>query len=273
VFPRAALGLGIALLWPVGGLRADEPPRWPFEAGPSRDAEGPSARPDWIRLFGLQPAFLSDPLGLDYDEPPGQPPEPDTGPEWLQLSMGNDNPFFDLRRRGDPGGIGYYRVVTQAKLVDTYSTIFAVGMQAVTPAGRDTGGLQNGPTVVSPGFSLFHAFTSGTAVQGYLGKNFHLGDTDTYRLPRSARYAVAVQQPLGDELSGLNNVFFFVEALGSYRYDASAASPGPAARWDVLPGVHWKLADNWWLSGGVGMPVQNDGLEHHFWQFTCTLQF
>jgi hypothetical protein len=269
-----ALGLGIAIMWPLAGLRADDPPSWQFDSGPARDSETAAAsnRANYIRLFGLQPAFASDPLGLDADDPPGQPAETDPGPDWLQLAVGSDNPFFDIRHRGDPGGVGYYRVNTQTKVVDSDNAIFSFGLQTVTPAGRDNGGLSTGPTVFSPGFSLFYAFTNCAAIQGYLGKNISVNSPETYRLPQSSRCTVAVQQPLGDDLLGLNNLYFFVEAMGYYRYDSTTVN-SPGSHWDVLPGLHWKVADNWWLSGGVGIPVDADGVDHHFWQFTCTFKF
>src|SRR5207302_1631633 len=73
-------------------------------------------RPHRIRLFRIEPGFLSDPVGLEPDDPNEVPP--DDGPDWLQLAAGNDNPFFDFRRPGDPGGIGYFKVHGQVQLLD-----------------------------------------------------------------------------------------------------------------------------------------------------------
>src|SRR5262249_8225908 len=136
-----ALGLGVVLLLPLGLARADEPPLWPFDPVLPRDADTDvpaSAKPHRIRLLGIQPGFLTDPVGLDDDTPPdptGAPPQPDNGPDWFQLAMGNDNPFMDFRRPGDPGGVGYYRLYSQAKVIDTNTTACALAFQAVTPAG------------------------------------------------------------------------------------------------------------------------------------------
>ena len=41
----------------------------------------------------------------------------------------------------------------------------------------------------------------------------------------------------------------------------------------MLPGLHWKVADNWWMSGGVILPVGAPRSEPGLWQFTCSLQF
>src|SRR5947209_6966235 len=93
-FP-AALGLGVVLACPHGGLRADEPFRLLFDASAAREADSVvPGRPNWIRLFSIQPAFLCDPVGLDADDPPDQ--AADSGPGWLQVALGNDNPFFDI---------------------------------------------------------------------------------------------------------------------------------------------------------------------------------
>ena len=43
----------------------------------------------------------------------------------------------------------------------------SMSLQALTPAGQQTGGLANGPTVVSPAFFLFHDLGEGQAMQGF----------------------------------------------------------------------------------------------------------
>jgi hypothetical protein len=246
----------------------------------------PTPRPDRIRLFRIVPGFLSDPVGLE-DDPPSDPDfapvKADDGPNWLQLAIGNDNQYFDVRYPGDPGGIGYTRVHSQLQLLDSQSTSCAFGLRAVMPAGAQQGGVEDGPTVVSPGFSLFHALDSGTAFQGYFSKDLHISNpanlTDSLgrasQLNRGMEYGMAVQKAV---LPEDNSVFFFVEALGRYRYDqataaqASTSSTTPAM--EVLPGMHFKLSDTWWLSGSVILPVnQNQPVNAHLWQITCSFQF
>jgi hypothetical protein len=238
-------------------------------------------RPHRIRLFCMMPGFLSDPVGLEdpSDALPGTgatppaPADPDSGPDWLQVAMGTDNPYFDLRRPGSPGGLGYYRVNTQLQLVDTPSTGCALGFQAYTPAGLQYGGVDQGPTVVSPAFSVFHALDTGTAMQGFVGKNMNLSPGWTSGLHHRLEYGMALQQPLSKtERGDTGNVYVFVEALGQYRYQNLVT--GPPAVWQVLPGMHWRMADNLWMSSGVLLPVgtttRPDNLQ---WQFTCSLQF
>ena len=82
----------------------------------SGNAQPPASAPtansaNRIRLFRIQPGFLSDPVELDSDDktPGGEPTPsaPDDGPDWINVAIGNDNPFFDFRRRTDPGGVAY----------------------------------------------------------------------------------------------------------------------------------------------------------------------
>ena len=285
---RAGLGIALALALPAlaaAPLRAEDFVDWKRGgvltgldlSSLSAPAASPAAQANRLRLFRLMPGFLSDPVGLEADDPtpPASPPgRADDDLNWLQVSMGNDNPFFDFRRPGDPGGVGFYKVHTQVQLLDSPSTCFALGLQAVTPAGLQNGGVDDGPTVVVPALSLFHSLDDGTAFHGFVGKNVNcdrpLGGSSIHR---SFQYGVAVQRPVapaGPE--GLNNLYLFVEALGRYRYDASAAA-GPAALWEVLPGLQWKVNPNWWISGGVSLPVNAGTPDARLWQITCSFQF
>ena len=276
-------GLALLLL-PIFALsaRAEEVIDWssdpilPRDLDAEASAAANAARANRIRLFRITPGFLADPLGLsDPDEPaPEDQTAPrDTGPDWLTVSMGPDNPFFDLRRPGDPGGVGYYKVNTQVQLFDSRNTGCAVSCQAVKPAGRDNDGLEDGPTVVSPSLSLFHELDDGTAIQGFVGKHVNLNSNWTGQLNQSVQYGMAVQRPiLPTGTDGSGNVFVFVEALGRYRYDA-AAGPGSPNVWEVLPGLHWQMAPNWWMSGGVVVPVNTPTTGVNQWQITCSFQF
>ena len=87
-----------------------------------------------FQLFGITPGFLSDPVGLTDPNDPSTPAD-DSGPDWLEVTAGNDNPFFDLRSPGDPGGVGFYKLHTQVQLFDSPHTGCTVAVQAVTPAG------------------------------------------------------------------------------------------------------------------------------------------
>jgi hypothetical protein len=187
--------------------------------------------------------------------------------------MGSDNPYFDFRRPGDPGGVGFYRVNTQVQFFDSSSTGCSLGMQAVTPAGLQAAGIDTGPTVVSPAFSLFHVLEDGTAVQGFVGKNVPLMNAGTAPRPlrRNLEYGVALQRPLATTgPDPLRNLYFYVGALGETRFQKEGVRP---VTWEVLPGLHWKVAENWWMSGGVLLPVGPSRADSGLWQFTCSFQF
>jgi hypothetical protein len=290
------VGVGLALYLAVQGspVRADEPldltregvlpPTVNLGLNSTDSSAVPSQRPDRIRLFRIVPGFLSDPVGLDDDSAPGPDGvqlKTDDGPNWIEVALGNDNQFFDVRFPGDPGGIGYTRLHSQLQILDLPSTSCAFALQAVTPAGAEQGGVEDGLTVVSPGFSLFHSLEDGTAFQGFVSKDLrvssgtNLNDTITRagQFDRSLQYGMAVQRPL---LPEANTVFLFVEALGRYRYDTAIAGTAAATAptMEVLPGMHFRMSDSLWLSGGVILPVnQNRPVDAHLWQITCSFQF
>ena len=249
----------------------------------------PSGTPR-IRLPRMPNTSLGDPLGLiDDGDPPPDPDAPVTaspaggGDIPVQVSMGMDNPFLDFRRSGAPGGVGYYKVHTQLQLFGTRSTSCAVNLQAVTPAGLDQDGVADGLTVLSPSVSVYHELEDGTAFQGFIGRHLNV---NARALPwqaqgfgsgpihRQVQYGFAVQRPVWDTgPDQVGSFYLFVEALGRYRYDANPA--GPAAVWEMVPGVHWRLTDSLWLSGGVLMPVNAapTARDARLWQFTCSFQF
>jgi hypothetical protein len=255
-------------------------------------AEMPASRVPRLRLFRITPGFLADPLGMQDDDagllgmqnlPSSRgayatqlaetgPTVQESGPEWIQIGMGADVPFFDLRRPGDPGGFGYYRVNTQVALFDSPTTACALGLQAVTPAGAQFGGLQDGPTVVIPAFSVFHAFNDCLALQGFVSKNMPIYDAAAAPLQRHVQYGLALQRPLlADGPEGLRSLYFSMGALGQLNTQRDALRLVPNC--DVLPGFQWHVNDNWWLSSAVLMPVGPVRTAPGQWQLTCSLQF
>lgn len=256
----------------------------------------PASRVPRLRLFRMAPGFLSDPLGMqeeDCDLPgvtkmPSPMLESSDGPSWIQFGMGNDNPYFDLRRPGDPGGVGYSRFNTQVSLLDSPTTSCAVGLQAVTPSGIQFAGMPDGPTVFSPAFSVFHAINDRLALQGFVSKNMPIGNADGAALfqrnlsfgsansasavQRNLQYGLALQRPIlpqGPE--GLRNLFFSVGALGrlSPEHDSLKVIPN----YDVLPGLQWHVNDSWWLSSAVLVPLGSVRAAPGQWQLSCSLRY
>ncbi|HTU20280.1 MAG TPA: hypothetical protein VMG10_19605 [Gemmataceae bacterium] len=239
-----------------------------------------------LRLFRFAPGFLSDPLGMQEDEielpgvprmpsaPPGSTAETNDGPGWLQVGMGADNPYFDLRRPGDPGGFGYYRVNTQAALLDSPKTACSFGVQTVMPGGVQFAGVPKGPTVLSPAFGVFHALSDCLGLQGFVSRNFLLTNNDGGAvLQRNVQCGLALQRPLlADGPDGMRNFFFSVGALGCLSADNLSSyklQPG----YDLLPGLQWHVNDNWWLSSALFVPMGSARSAPGQWQLTCSLRF
>jgi hypothetical protein len=235
------------------------------------------ANPHRIRLLGIQPGFLSDPIGLNQDaDTPADSKSCEPDPDWITVTLGNDNPYFDFRQRGDPGGVGFTRLNTQVQLFDSRSTACSLGMQAVTPSGLQFDGLPDwqGPTVVSPALSLFQAVDDDTVLQGFVGKHVPLANSCTQPLRQGLQYGMALQRPVAvDGADGLRDLYLYVGALGQYRAERESAQP--PVTWEVLPGLHWRMADNCWLTGGVMLPVgpARSDVSGGRWQLTCSFQF
>jgi hypothetical protein len=200
-----------------------------------------------IPMFGMLPGFLTDPPELSaFDDPADETGPVSNSVDGVVLSFGNDNPFLDPRRPGDPGGVGFIRVHSQVQVVNSGNTSVCLGLRAWTPAGMENGGVQNRPTVLAPGIGIFQDLGSGTALQGFVDQSFHGGGS--YQGP--VRYGMAVNCPLAMWESMLDrSVFFFVQALGTYDYGSDRQ--GRPMNWEIVPGIHWRLSDYFWLSLGA----------------------
>jgi hypothetical protein len=245
------------------------------EAGstPSRDAP--------VRLFRMSTGYLVSPVGIDDSDqsaaaPSSTPIAPSTEADAfsrMQVVAGNDNPYLDFRRPGDPGGVGYLRLQSQMQVVDTGRSGCTLGFRAATPAGLEYDGLPDGPTVVAPNLGWYYDLGEGAGLHGFVGKSVRAGGGWTDSLGRNVEYGVAVHRPVplldgGDS----RNLFLFVQALGRNRPDFSLDTR-KSAQWEVLPGIHWRMNDTWWLSGGVIVPVGTSRSDLGLWQITCSLQF
>ena len=244
--------------------------------------------PPWLsspasrfRLFGMPTGFPTPPLGLELEEDaPGADPlasstenqEGGADGRW-QAALGMDNPFFDIRRRGDPGGIGFYKLHTQYLFWNSPVAGMSAGLEAVTPAGLEVDGLQNGPTILCPHLAWFYDLGNGTSLQGFVGKHFQANSHWSGGLGRSLQYGLAWQRPCpGFDNEPNHGVHLFVEALGRYRYD-SLPSQYSGNILQIVPGVHWQVRENWWLSGGLLVPVGPVRPDSRLWQVTCSWQF
>jgi hypothetical protein len=250
------------------------------------DTENSATRPDRFQLFRMPTGFLINPVGLDSDDDDpvngsDLPTALSPGEDRLQVLFGQDNPFFDFRYRGDPGGIGFYRLHAQYQLFDSNSSGLCLGLRAVTPAGLEAEGLAQGRTILSPALSWYQDLGSDFVLHGFVGKNVHASANCIDNLERSIHYGLAMQQPFPGLTPSPNcSLHMFVEALGRQRNSPDLVNR-PASTFEMLPGLHWQLGENWWMQGGVLLPMGTSHLEPSrtsrldsgLWQITCSWRF
>lgn len=192
----------------------------------------------------------------------------------LQIDFGTDNPYFDFRRPGTVGGIGYYKLQGEYQLLDGGSTGLSLSFRGITPAGVDSDGVANGPTLFVPGVAWYQELSGLGALQGYIGKTMHadyrLGDN----LNSGVQYGMAYQRPVWVPANdnSVGSVHLFVQALGYYRCGEEFPQRN-VPNWELLPGLHFRGGDNWWLSGGMIVPVGQARTESGLWQVTCSWRY
>lgn len=263
----ASLPAGLALLAAVCAATAQEPAGGALAAQPhvalpfplllGRDADAVTApRAQRPGPACMPNGFLNATLGImDDPDEPHDPAEPNQGGNdfealsILQVSFGSYNPYFELRRPGAPGGVGFFKLASQLPLLDRGPTSVSLGLNALTPAGVQYGGAVSGPTVVTPALAWAHDLGAGTAVQGYVGQNIQAGTRWTESLFTNLQCGMALQCPVpGTAPSGEQGVFFFLQALGNYD---NSRTDGRPALWEVVPGVHYRWSSSCWMSLGV----------------------
>jgi len=276
---RYSCPLLAALLLSTSSASAQTPPVSPdeilrkplvdFTPASARD-NAPGSGTARLRLFGMPTGFLRDPLGIDSDDPvpenDGRTAMDDELPGFL-VAMGNYNPFFDMRRPEDPRGPGYYKFHSQMQVLDMGRTNVSLTLAALAPAGLETGGVANGPTVLTPAVAWFYDLGAGRALQGYVGQNYYANSRWSDSLGSRIHCGVAMQHPVpGLCPDGEQGLFFFVQALGCYRCEDrpdGRTADGRTTVWEVIPGLQWRLSDNCWFSVGAS----RSGMFTWFWQF------
>jgi hypothetical protein len=237
-------------------------------------------RPNPVRLLGMPSAYLRAPFdGMPDDDPVGEESSLLAAESladldrYFQLDLAPHNPFFDFKRRIDPGGAGYYRVYSQVLLAEGGTTGLSLGFRALTPAGVDADGIKSGPTVLSPHLGWFQELGNEITLQAFLGKSVRVRPGWSESMARDVRYGLALQRPISfpdnNYISGLH---MYVEALGHYRCDPILGLE-PAMRFEVVPGMHWQVNDRWWLSWGLLFPLGVHHYDNRLWQLTCSRQF
>jgi hypothetical protein len=221
---------------------------------PVSDDAASAGRASRFRPFRMMPGFLTELPGLNTDDDPAADAAAarDTdGPSWIQVNMGSDNPYFDFRVPGDPGGVGFYKVHSQVQLLDSGSTCLCFNCLAVTPAGLEAGGVADArPTVITPGLGVFQELAWGTALQGYVGTNVRTASHWADRVDGNYQCGISWQCPLFVSSDDKTGLYVFMQALGRFRYEADSQTGRPAV-WEFAPGIHWRIADSCWMSLGL----------------------
>jgi len=261
--PRAA-AQDETLDWFLGSRDVLLPRHWLLASGSDSSS---SAKPPRPRFFRVPYGYLPDGSELEAGE---SVPSDDEGR--MQFCMGSENAYLCFRRPGDPGGVGYLKVQTLVPLLEGSRTEFCLGLQAVTPAGLESDGLADGHTVLSPTLVWFHDL-GGFAFQGFVGQHLPALGRGGDPLQRGWLYGLAVQQPLPAITStSPSNLHLIVEALGRQRRELFAGQRTPAG-WELLPGLHWRVSDQCWMSGGVILPLGATRVDPGLWQLTCRWQY
>jgi hypothetical protein len=247
-------------------------------AGSSDLNASSSNRDSRVRLFRMNTGYLVAPVGIEDPDPsvPEQSalPTPESdGPGRMQVTAGNDNPYFDFRRPGDLGGVGYFKLHGQFQFLDTSRSSCTLGLQAAAPAGLEYDGVQDGPTQLAPNLGWYYDLGEGAALHGFVGKSVRAAGGWSDNLGRNVEFGVAIHRPMPmPDGSDTRNLFLFIQALGRHRPEFLSETRR-SALWEVLPGVHWRMSDNWWMSSGVIVPVGNARSDLGLWQVTCSWQF
>jgi hypothetical protein len=213
-----------------------------------------------IPMYRMLPGFLSDPANVPGPDDNSGDAGHGTG-DGVLVNFGDDNPYFDPRRPGDPGGMGYYRIFSQMQLLDTGSTSVCLGMKAWTPASISDGGTGEGHTFLAPGLGVFQDLGYGTGLHGYVGQQV-CADLHGGTRQSALECGMALQCPVPGLVEPTNNgVFLYVQALG--RYGCQNYNDAREMELDLVPGVHWRVSDNFWMSLGAS----HGGLLTCAWQY------
>ena len=218
------------------------------------EAAATPTRTPRLQMFRMPSGFVVTPLGLvAEDDPPPEDPfaKADDDSNVVQITYGNHVPYLDMPKRGDPGGIGYYRIYSQVQLLDAGSTNVGLALHAVTPMGVQSGGVRNGSTVLSPALACFHDLGDGAAVHAYVGEQIAANSRWRDQVHAGFRCGLAVQHAVPfTSFSADQGMFVFVQALGQYRPDSSRTDVRSTS-WDLIPGVQYRMNNACWMSMGL----------------------
>jgi hypothetical protein len=97
----------------------------------------------------------------------------------------------------------------------------------------------------------FQELGGGAALQGFVSKHIRTGGNWGDQLESNFNCGMALECAIPWLSADANHgCHFFVEALGKYRPGGPDVA-GPAMSWEVIPGIHWRMGENWWVSIGA----------------------
>jgi hypothetical protein len=167
---------------------------------------------------------------------------------------------------------------SQMQLLDTGKAGLNLGLAGATPAGLESEGVATGPTFFSPSLACYQELGDGTTLQAFVGKNMRANSRIGDGIGHSIQYGLAAQQALPDlpflgPSSPNHGLFMFVEALGRCRNTWDDRTINQRSPLELLPGLHLRMSENWWISGGLIIPLSAPRPESRLWQFTCSWRF
>jgi hypothetical protein len=210
-----------------------------------------------IPLYRMMPGFLGDPANFARSDDTGEGQASDNG---ILVNLGDDNLYFDPRRPGAPGGTGYYRLFSQMQVLDTGSTSVCLGLKAWMPTGAEFGGV-DGHSYFAPGVGVFQDLGNGSGLHGFVGQNWCAAVRNQTR-QAAMECGMAVHCPVpGLVEPTCNGVYMYVQALGRYGYQNS--TDGKEMELELVPGVHWRVSDSFWMS----LAASRRGMLTCSWQY------
>ena len=114
--------------------------------------------------------------------------------------------------------------------------------------------------MLAPGLGVFQHLGNNAGLHGYVGQQIRADLRSSNQATMECGMAMHCPVPGLVEPTS-HGVYFFVQALG--RYGVSNPGDGREMGWEFVPGVHWRLSDNFWMSLGA----TRRGM------FTCSWQF
>ena len=126
---------------------------------------------------------------------------------------------------------------------------------------------------MSPALAYYQELDAGLALHGFISHSLIARPRWGDSLERNVRYGLAFAAPVpGVLIDAAQSLHMFVEAQGRTR-EGEYMPPREGGNYEFLPGLHWQMGENWWMSGALILPVGAGRIDPDFWQLTCSWRF